>query len=154
VTIEDIMLFMRREKNPYVWLIIERLYVLRSLLKHAAPGGVICAGQRGTDNPATFLTGVIVLLCMMMTITSFFIVALANWDRYALSMPVSKKKIVASKFLLSRILCLSGLCFISGFQAILKITGPVEGFSECLNTCIPLSRSSVRLSFFRFSFCL
>ena len=43
---------------------------------------------------------------MMITITSFSYDALAKWDRYALSLPLTRKDIVAGKYLLSIILCL------------------------------------------------
>jgi len=82
----------------------------------------------GMDNPAMFFEGFFVMMSMMMTITSFSYDALAKWDRYALSLPLTKKDIVTGKYLLAIILCLSGtvISFLLTFL-ILKIN-PVSGF--------------------------
>lgn len=83
----------------------------------------------GMDNPAMFFEGFFVLMSMMMTIYSFSYDMLAKWDRYALSLPVTKKDIVMSKYLLSVILGLGGtiLSFALTF-VILKIK-PVDDFT-------------------------
>ncbi|WMJ23826.1 ABC-2 transporter permease [Paludicola sp. MB14-C6] len=57
---------------------------------------------------ATILSGMIVLLCSMMSITSFSYDEAAKWDKYALSMPISRKEIVRSKYVLAFILTLFG----------------------------------------------
>jgi ABC-2 type transport system permease protein len=125
-----------------IGLLLKDLYILRQYLKTmlimAAFFALISAGL---DNPAAFFSGVIVLLCVMMTITSFSYDALANWERYALSMPVTRKEVVASKYLLALILCLAGAVISFPVSlAVLKITGPVEGFgmSEHLYSTVAL----------------
>jgi ABC-type transport system involved in multi-copper enzyme maturation permease subunit len=80
------------------------------------------------DNPAVLMEGFIVYMSITMAITSFSYDALAKWDRYALSMPVTRKEAVAAKYLISVILCLAGavISFLIS-SAILKFH-PVEGF--------------------------
>lgn len=82
----------------------------------------------GLDNPATFFEGFIILMCMMMTISSFSYDSLAKWDRYALSLPVSRKEIVGSKYLLSIVLCLIGTGVSYLVSTAVLMFRPVEGF--------------------------
>ena len=82
----------------------------------------------GLDNPATFFEGFFILMSMMITITSFSYDALAKWDRYALSLPVTRKEIVGSKYLLSIILCLTSTILSFAISAAVLTFKPVEGF--------------------------
>ena len=59
------------------------------------------------DN-ANFIIGMIVLLFSMMAITSFSYDDLAKWDKYALSLPVTRKEMVLSKYILATILSVVG----------------------------------------------
>lgn len=61
-----------------------------------------------TINDAGFLGGMIVLLMTMMSISSFSYDDLAKWDKYALSLPISRKDMVMSKYLLSIIFIVLG----------------------------------------------
>jgi hypothetical protein len=83
----------------------------------------------GMDNPAMFFEGFIILLSVMSAITSFSYDSLAKWDRYALSLPVTRREIVGSKYLLS--LCLCGSAAVTSFliASIILQFSPVEGFS-------------------------
>lgn len=53
----------------------------------------------------SFLIGMMTILCTVLTITSLSYDDLANWDRYALSMPIERKTIVISKYVLGIGLC-------------------------------------------------
>ncbi len=55
-----------------------------------------------------FLSGMTVLLAALMTITSFSYDDLAKWDKYARSLPVTKREIVLSKYLLGFVLTVAG----------------------------------------------
>jgi hypothetical protein len=79
-------------------------------------------------NPVTFYVGFIVFMCIMMSITSFSYDALAKWDRYALTMPVSRKDVVAEKYLLSIILCLGGAVIAFLLSLLLLYFKPVDNF--------------------------
>lgn len=55
-----------------------------------------------------FLSGVIIIYLSMLSVTSFSYDYTAKWDTYALSMPVTRKNIVISKYILSLLLALTG----------------------------------------------
>ena len=59
------------------------------------------------DN-ASLIIGMISLLFTMMAITSFSYDDLAKWDKYALSLPVTRKEMVLSKYILATILAVAG----------------------------------------------
>lgn len=82
----------------------------------------------GLDNPALLFEAFIIFMSMMVTITSFSYDALAKWERYALSLPVSRKEIVGAKYLLSVILCLGGAVISFLVSAVILKIDPVEGF--------------------------
>ena len=82
----------------------------------------------GLDNPAIFFEGMFILMSMMITITSFSYDALAKWDRYALSLPVTRKEIVTGKYLLSILLCLIAAVLSFLISLVVLKVSPVEGF--------------------------
>ncbi|MDD3169260.1 MAG: ABC-2 transporter permease [Eubacteriales bacterium] len=82
----------------------------------------------GMDNPATFFEGFIILMSMMMTITSFSYDALAKWDRYALSMPITRKEIVTGKYLFCILLCSAAAILSFLISTVVLQFAPVEGF--------------------------
>ncbi len=112
-----------------IGLLLKDLYTMRqygkTLLFMLVFFGLISSGL---DNPATFFEGFIILMSMMLTISSFSYDGLAKWDRYALSLPVTRKEIVAAKYLLSIILCLLGTVLSFVISAVVLTIKPVEGF--------------------------
>lgn len=57
-----------------------------------------------TSKDTSFLGGIVCIFCAMLPITALAYDERSNWDRYALSMPISRKDIIISKYLLG-ILC-------------------------------------------------
>lgn len=57
----------------------------------------------------SILTGMIVLVATMASITSISYDDFAKWDNYALATPISRKKMVISKYILSLLLSTLGL---------------------------------------------
>ncbi len=55
-----------------------------------------------------FVNGMIVLVSSMMFLTSFAYDDLAKWDALALSMPITRKNLVSSKYILSILLAVLG----------------------------------------------
>lgn len=55
-----------------------------------------------------FLSGMIVLMCAVSTITSFAYDSQSGWDMYALTLPLPKKNIVLAKYVLALLLTLIG----------------------------------------------
>ncbi|MBC3886989.1 ABC-2 transporter permease [Acetobacterium paludosum] len=74
----------------------------------------------------SFISGMIVLMFAMMVITTMSYDDTAKWDTYALTMPITRKEVVRSKYLLLLMLDLTGvvlalaLAFVGSF---LKGTG-------------------------------
>ena len=112
-----------------IGLLLKHFYTLRqygkTMLFMLVFFGVISAL---VDNPATFFEGMIILMSTMITITSFSYDALAKWDRYALSLPVTRKEIVGGKYLLSILFCFGGAVLSFLISTLVLILKPVEGF--------------------------
>ncbi len=88
-------------------MILKDLYTLarysRFLLVYLLLFGVIFMGQEG----AAFGSMVVVLVATL-SISTFSYDDQAGWDKYALSTPVSRKKVVLAKYLLSLLLVALG----------------------------------------------
>ncbi len=82
----------------------------------------------GMDNPAIFFEGFITMISMMMVIYSFSYDNLAKWDRFGLSLPVTRREMVASKYLLSLILCVIGAVLSFLLSSLILYFKPVEDF--------------------------
>jgi ABC-type transport system involved in multi-copper enzyme maturation permease subunit len=52
----------------------------------------------------TFVSGMIIIMFTMMSITSFSVDETTHWDQYAVTLPISRRKLVWGKYLLSLIL--------------------------------------------------
>ncbi|MDX9917756.1 MAG: ABC-2 transporter permease [Gudongella sp.] len=66
----------------------------------------------GTNNPS-YMLAMVTLIFAMMPITAMGFDDMSKWDRYALAMPISRKSIVMSKYILS--VCLSLLSILVSF---------------------------------------
>jgi ABC-2 type transport system permease protein len=60
------------------------------------------------DGSASFFSSMLAVLFITVTVSSFSYDALARWDRYALSLPVSRRDLVASKYLLAVVMAAMG----------------------------------------------
>lgn len=80
--------------KKYGWsvLMVAGLYVLFSLT---------------LDDPE-FMGGMVVLMFSMIVVTSFSYDNMSGWDKYVISMPVSRKTVVKSKYALALLLSLLG----------------------------------------------
>lgn len=56
----------------------------------------------------SFISGAVIILSAMMVITSFSYDYMAKWDKYALSLPVTRRDVVLAKYLLGLIVILIG----------------------------------------------
>ncbi len=83
------------------------------------------------DN-ASFIVGMISLLFTMMAITSFSYDDLAKWDKYALSLPVTRKEMVLSKYILAVILAIAGALLAFASSIILSAIKTPVGITEQL----------------------
>ena len=81
-------------------------------------------------------------MSMMMSIYSFSYDSLAKWDRFGLSLPVTRKEVVASKYILSLLFCLIGTALSFLLSSIVLYFKPVKDFGlngpsdfNCRNCC-------------------
>jgi ABC-type transport system involved in multi-copper enzyme maturation permease subunit len=112
-----------------IGLLLKDIYTMRQYVKTLLFMLVFFAViSAGLDNPATFFEGFIILMSMMLTISSFSYDDLAKWDRYALTLPVSRKEIVAGKYLLSIVLCVAATVISFLISTIILTVKPVAGF--------------------------
>ncbi len=63
----------------------------------------------------------IVLICAMMPITTMSFDELCKWDKYALSMPVSRKTIVLSKYIFGILFNFAGIIIVAPISAVMVI---------------------------------
>ena len=82
----------------------------------------------GMDNPASFFEGFMIIMSMMMVIYSFSYDNLAKWERFGLSLPVTRTEMVAEKYLLTLILCLSAAILSFLLSAAILVFKPVADF--------------------------
>ena len=80
----------------------------------------------------SMLGGMVVLMCAMMPITTMSFDEFCKWDKYALSMPVSRKTMVLSKYILGIILDLAGLLVLAPISAIVVLYTKEMKISESL----------------------
>lgn len=80
-----------------------------------------------TGNDVSFMSFFCVLVVVMMSVSTFGVDEKAKWDRYALTFPISRNELVASKYLLA--LILEGGALIGGI-ALSSISSWVMGYSR------------------------
>ena len=90
------------------------------------------------NNNPNFSAGMTVMLFAIMTITSFSYDDLAKWDKYARSLPVTKKEIVMSKYLLALILSLMGVVLSVLFSLLFSLIKGGTNMLESLLTTYAL----------------
>ena len=90
-------------------LIIKDLLNLKKYLNTIIPFLLFYTFMTNISGDPGPLIGIIVMFLTMMSITSMSYDEFAKWDVYALSMPISRKVMVMSKYLLSLILSMSGV---------------------------------------------
>lgn len=82
-----------------------------------------------------YIQGMIVLFCSMMVINSFSYDSAAKWDKYVLALPVTRKDVVLSKYILALILTGAGTgisLFMSiGIGLMNDSGGGLEILAEC-----------------------
>lgn len=89
------LLLLKKQRVHLIFLSLLLFYILYTLLL--------------TDGSSMIIT-MSMLLCSMLTLTTISYDDVAKWDKYAISMPVTRKDIVNSKYLLLGITILGGGC--------------------------------------------
>ncbi len=91
-----------------------------------------------TSGDNAFFGGVVSIMMVMLTVTSMSYDEYAKWDKYALTMPVSRRDLVLSKYLLG--LLLSGAAFVINllYQASMELP-----YKEALGMAFSLAGVSI-----------
>lgn len=82
---------------------------------------VYCIFTYSSGDPS-FLLGMITLMMSMLTVTSMAYDDLAKWDKLAIAMPLGRKVLVYSKYILSFILSISGVLLSIAAAGIIMLT--------------------------------
>lgn len=81
-----------------------------------------------TANNNDFVGTMVLVICMLLPITTIAYDEKANWDKYALSLPVSRQAIVLSKYLFGIILSLLSIALLIAFTALSASLSPEINF--------------------------
>ncbi len=115
-----------------IGLIIKDIYNLKkyakTLIVLIAFYGIMSLSMDG----GSFLMSMVILLFTMMPITSFSYDDIAKWDKYALSLPITKKDMVLSKYILALIMCASGTAIALLSTIILNLINKTTTMEELL----------------------
>lgn len=94
---------------------------------------------------SNFFAMYMVVFTILVSTTAFAYDDKAKWDRYALTMPVSCRDIVLSKYLL--VFVFTVLAFLLTFLLTFSMTHAFhESLTECLTECLTISLASLALS--------
>lgn len=83
---------------------------------------VLSFGNEDTN----FLSGIIILMMAMLTVTSFSYDQYANWDLFSQTLPISRKDVVMSKYLLGILSIFSGGVLAVFFTFIISLIKSLE----------------------------
>ena len=72
--------------------------------------------------PASFVGAMLVFLCAMLVISSFSYDEYGKWNKYCLSLPVSRRQIVGSKYLFALLMLGIGLVLGVGSGYLISLT--------------------------------
>ena len=105
-------------------LLRKEFYALKNTFGILAVFMLVYAAIGYVGNNASMLVAMAAMIVMMQPANSISYDELYHWDRYVLTMPVSRKMVVQSKYVLSFLLCCFILCFqlLCLFLCLLKMT--------------------------------
>jgi ABC-type transport system involved in multi-copper enzyme maturation permease subunit len=89
-------------------LLLKDFYSLQKYLKTVSVMLILYAVLGTMNDDPSFIIGMVILFFAMMSLTTFSYDETAHWHQYALSMPLSRKKIVLGKYILCLILTAAG----------------------------------------------
>lgn len=89
-------------------LLLKDIYSLQKYMKTIGVLLIMYGVIGANSNDPSFISGIIILLFTMLSMTTFSYDEAAHWNEFALTLPVSRKKLVLSKYYLCYILTLTG----------------------------------------------
>lgn len=91
----------------------------------------------------SFMSGMVVLLFSMTAITSFAYDKQAGWEEYALSLPLPRKTLVKSKYVMSLLLAFAGMAMSVLLGIALNVITKKSGITEHLTSTYVLFAISI-----------
>lgn len=91
------------------------------------------------DEGGTFIMSTITMICVTMTISAFAYDDMAKWNAYALSLPIRRNDLVASKYLLAILLLITSLLTSSILLYVLSLWNGNFNFQDLLTAICVLS---------------
>lgn len=82
------------------------------------------------------MLSMIILLCVMMSMTTMAYDEKSKWDKYALSMPISRKTVVLSKYIFSAVLDIAAAVIIAPISMIIVYYSKEMEITEALKMSI------------------
>lgn len=92
------------------------------------------------------VTGMLSVVCLILSITSFSYDDVAKWDKYVASLPITRKHIVISKYILFIMIALIGMLFSLLFNIIINMYLNPESLSGNIISIIITSYSTLAIS--------
>jgi len=120
-------------------LLLKDFYVLKRQGKILLPLMLFYLFYTFATKSTAMLGTMLILLSILMTITTLAYDEKANWDKYALSMPVSRKAVVISKYLFSLIMILISLLVIVPVAVLLTLLTPDIVLNEALTVLLSIT---------------
>lgn len=90
-------------------LLLKDLYTMRSYLRTLAVMFVFYIVLGFVSRTSSFFAAFVGVLCIVMTVTSYAYDQTCGWNLYGASLPVSRREIVRSKYLLALLLSAAGI---------------------------------------------
>ena len=108
-SIEDIMLFIARGGAPMKGLLLKDLCLLKKQMKLMVVFVIFYAICAVAAKIPSMMGTMVILLSIMMPITSMSYDEAGQWYRYAFSLPIPRRTLVLSKYVLGFLVALGGL---------------------------------------------
>ncbi|MGB8454807.1 MAG: ABC-2 transporter permease [Anaerocolumna sp.] len=115
-----------------IGLLLKDLFNLRKYLKQVSLSVLIFGLFAINLKTPAYLIGMIVMMSAMMVITSMSYDEYAKWDKLALTMPIVKKDIVLSKYILLLVMVLSGTVASGILAGIISAVMKLQSLKEIL----------------------
>ncbi len=85
---------------------------------------------------ASFITGMSVFLFAMLSISSFSYDQYSKWDKYCISLPISRRQMVGSKYLFALGLIIAGMVFGCAMGGLLTLWQDISFWEEIVPGCV------------------
>lgn len=123
-------------------LILKDLLNLRKTIRTSLIFGIAYSIFFASFN-TSFIVGILALMFTMQALTTFSYDEHAKWDSYGLSLPITKKQLVLSKYIVSFTLMLSGMVLSFVLTSILTTFHGIFNFTEIISGLFGFSISMI-----------